>query len=76
MSKSCKLVDLSGEGTSQIASNSKSLAITNWQICALCQKETNERLVDPGKTLLRGADKTCGYKLVAENLLNLVFELW
>ena len=46
MSKQCKLVD-PGEGCSSQAQSAQSDTDTNWDLCALCQEDTKERLVSP-----------------------------
>ena len=43
MSKQCKFVD-PGEGSTSQATLSSH---TNWDLCALCQEDTTERLVNP-----------------------------
>jgi hypothetical protein len=58
-----------GEGTSSRAQCPQAPAVTNWQLCVICQQDTAENLVDPGKGMYRGSGKGCGYKLLAENIL-------
>ena len=56
MSKQCKLVD-PGEGCSSQMQSAQTDTDTNWDLCALCQEDTQERLVSPQEG---------SYKAVAE----------
>lgn len=67
MSKQCKLVDPGEWHASQTTQPPK--PSTNWDLCVLCQKDTTERLVNPAESKFLAKGKECGYKLLAENII-------
>ena len=62
MSKSFKLVDPTEPSMSHAES-----AKTNWQLCIICQKDTDEALQNPSQST--HPNKLTGYKSFAENLI-------
>jgi len=64
MAKTFKLVDTT---LSTPLSSSQQPAVTNWELCMICQEDTEEPLTCPSKS--KRKDVGSGYSSLADNLI-------
>lgn len=66
MSKSCRIV----VPESSTSSSRQAPRVTDWTLCVICQQDTTKKITNPAVDKYRGSGKECGYRLLAENLLD------
>lgn len=64
MASRCSFVNPTESSLSKDERTAK-VSMTEWKLCAICQQDTCEKLLDPSNVL---GKRQCGYKLLAETL--------